>query len=342
MCPLFVSFALIGMGLAAPAIVAQKVELSVDVSNVGAKIDRNIFGQFAEHLGHGVYEGIWVGPDSTIPNTRGIRNDVVAALKAIRVPNVRWPGGCFADEYHWRNGIGSPRTVTLNPNWGGVIEPNSFGTHEFMDFLEQIGAEAYVSVNVGSGTPREAAEWLEYLTAAQATTLARERAADGHPGPYRIGFLGIGNESWDCGGNMTPDYYLSQLKIYSRFVRNFNPARQDKQQMLKIAVGPGGGEPRWTEWTEAIMKAYQHHTWSWDINGLSMHFYTVGQWPPSFASANFGETEYSQFLKLTLAMDGLISKHSAIMDKYDRLLRLGNKRQKTRVLRVKWQKRIEL
>jgi alpha-N-arabinofuranosidase len=252
------------MGLAAPAIVAQKVELSVDVSNVGAKIDRNIFGQLAEHLGHGVYEGIWVGPDSTIPNTRGIRNDVVAALKAIRVPNVRWPGGCFADEYHWRNGIGSPRTVTLNPNWGGVIEPNSFGTHEFMDFLEQIGAEAYVSVNVGSGTPREAAEWLEYLTAAQATTLARERAANGHPGLYRIGFLGIGNESWDCGGNMTPDYYLSQLKIYSRFVRNFNPAQQDKQQMLKIAVGPGGGEPRWTEWTEAIMKAYQHHTWSWD------------------------------------------------------------------------------
>jgi alpha-L-arabinofuranosidase len=264
MCPLFVSFALIGMGLAAPAIVAQKVELSVDVSNVGAKIDRNIFGQLAEHLGHGVYEGIWVGPDSTIPNTRGIRNDVVAALKAIRVPNVRWPGGCFADEYHWRDGIGSPRTVTLNPNWGGVIEPNSFGTHEFMDFLEQIGAEAYVSVNVGSGTPREAAEWLEYLTAAQATTLARERAANGHPGLYRIGFLGIGNESWDCGGNMTPDYYLSQLKIYSRFVRNFNPAQQDKQQMLKIAVGPGGGEPRWTEWTEAIMKAYQHHTWSWD------------------------------------------------------------------------------
>jgi alpha-L-arabinofuranosidase len=314
---LFVSFALIGMGLAAPAIVAQKVELSVDVSKAGAKIDRNIFGQFAEHLGHGVYEGIWVGPDSTIPNTRGIRNDVVAALKAIRVPNVRWPGGCFADEYHWRNGIGSSRTVTLNPNWGGVIEPNSFGTHEFMDFLEQIGAEAYVSVNVGSGTPREAAEWLEYLTAAQATNLAKERGANGHPGPYRVGFLGIGNESWDCGGNMTSDYYLSQLKIYSRFVRNFNPTQQDKQQMLKIAVGPGGGEPRWTEWTEAIMNAYQQHTWSWDINGLSMHSYTVGKWPPAFASANFGETEYSQFLKLTLAMDDLISQHSAIMNKYD-------------------------
>ena len=135
---------------------AQIVELSLDVSKTGAKIDRNIFGQFAEHLGHGVYEGIWVGPGSSIPNTRGIRNDVVAALKAIHVPNVRWPGGCFADEYHWRKGIGpiSQRAVTLNPNWGGVTEPNTFGTHEFMDFLGQIGAEAYVSVNVGSGTPR--------------------------------------------------------------------------------------------------------------------------------------------------------------------------------------------
>jgi len=303
--------------LATTALGADKVELSVDVSKSGAKIDRNIFGQFAEHLGHGVYEGIWVGPDSAIPNTRGIRSDVVTALKALKVPNVRWPGGCFADEYHWRKGIGSPRTVTLNPNWGGVIEPNTFGTHEFLDFLDQIGAEAYVSVNVGSGTPQEAAEWLEYLTTAQPTTLAKERAANGHPAPYKVAYLGIGNESWDCGGNMTPDYYLSQMKAYSRFVRNFNPAQQDKQQMLKIAVGPGGDGPRWTEWTEVIMKAYQQHTWSWDINGLSMHNYTVGQWPPSYKSTGFGEAEYAQILKFTLEMEGLIAKHSAIMDKYD-------------------------
>ena len=314
---LLCSFILTAIGGIAPFAHAQRVELSVDLSNPGAKIDRNIFGQFAEHLGHGISDGIWVGPDSTIPNTRGIRNDVVTALKAIRVPNVRWPGGCFADEYHWRNGIGNSRTVTLNPNWGGVIEPNTFGTHEYMDFLNQIGAEAYVSVNVGSGTSREAAEWLEYLTTAQPTTLAKERAANGHPDPYKVSFLGLGNESWDCGGNMTPDYYSSQMKIYSRFVRNFNPSQQDKQQMLKIAVGPGGAEPRWTEWTETIMKAYQQHTWSWDINGLSMHSYTVGKWPPAFASENFGETEYSQFLKLTLTMDDLISQHSAIMDKYD-------------------------
>jgi len=314
---LFASLTLLIVATAAPVAAAQKVQMSIDVSKPGAKIDRNIFGQFAEHLGHGVYEGIWVGSDSKIPNTRGIRNDVVAALKALKVPDVRWPGGCFADEYHWRKGIGPQRTVTLNPNWGGVIEPNTFGTHEFLDFLDQIGAEAYLSVNVGSGTPQEAAEWLEYLTTAQPTTLAKERAANGHPAPYKVAFLGIGNESWDCGGNMTPDYYLSQLKIYSRFVRNFNPAQQDKQQMLKIAVGPGGGESRWTEWTEAIMKAYQSHTWSWDMNGLSMHSYTVVKWPPSYASVGFGEKEYAQILKSTMEMNDLIAKHSAIMDKYD-------------------------
>src|SRR5579872_2362601 len=300
--------------LAAPAMAADSVHFTIDVSRSGPKIDRNIFGQFAEHLGHGIYEGIWVGPDSSIPNTRGLRNDVVAALKALKVPNVRWPGGCFADEYHWRKGIGTQRVVSLNPNWGGVTEPNTFGTHEFMDFLDQIGSEAYISVNVGSGTPREAAEWLEYATTAQPTTLAKERAANGHPGPWKIGFLGIGNESWACGGNMTADYYLSQLKIYSRFVRDFNPAQQDNDQMLKIAVGPGGPD---TSWTETIMKGWQSHEWSWDINGLSLHSYTVVRWPPAFASVGFGETEYSQILKSTLDMEDLVSKQSAVMDKYD-------------------------
>ena len=170
--------------------------------------------------------------------------------------------------------------MTLNPNWGGVIEPNTFGTHEFMDFLDQIGAEAYLSLNVGSGTPQEAAEWLEYLTTTQPTTLGKERAANGHPAPYKIAYLGIGNESWDCGGNMTPDYYLGQLKIYSRFVRNFNPAQQGKQQMLKIAVGPGGNEPRFVEWTEEVMKAWQNHQWSWDMQwpfAAQLHGRALGQ-----------------------------------------------------------------
>ena len=162
---LLAGLVLVGLALVPLATAAEKVEVSIDASKAGAQIDRNIFGQFAEHLGHGIYDGIWVGSDSTIPNTRGIRNDVVAALKAIKVPNVRWPGGCFADEYHWRKGVGTQRTVSLNPNWGGVTEPNTFGTHEFMDFVGQIGSDAYVSVNVGSGTPQEAAEKLKQVAA---------------------------------------------------------------------------------------------------------------------------------------------------------------------------------
>ena len=300
-----------------PPVSAQdKIQLSIDTAKPGPKIDRNLFGQFAEHLGYGVYEGIWVGADSKIPNTRGIRNDVVAALKALKVPNVRWPGGCFADEYHWRKGIGS-RAVTLNPNWGGVVEPNTFGTHEFMDFIDQIGSQAYLSINVGSGTPQEAAEWLEYLTTPLPTTLQKERAANGHPAPYKIPMLGIGNESWDCGGNMTPEYYLRQLTIYSRFVRNFNPAQQGNRQMMKIAVGPGGGEARWTEWTDTIMKAWEKRQWSWDMQGLSLHNYTVINWEKKFTSVGFGEKEYSQILKETLKMEDLVTRHAAIMDKYD-------------------------
>ena len=315
-CKFFIGFVLLNIFLTS-FVFAQKVNLTVDASKSGAKIDRNIFGQFAEHLGQGIYEGIWVGPDSSIPNTRGIRNDVVTALKAIKVPNVRYPGGCFADEYHWRKGIGRERAVTLNPNWGGVTEPNTFGTHEYLDFLDQIGSEAYLSANVGSGTPQEAADWLEYLTTAQPTTLAKERVANGHPNPYKIAYLGIGNESWDCGGNMSPDYYLSQLKIHSRFVRNYNPAQQNDQKMLKIAVGPGGSEQRFTDYTETIMKAWQNHSWSWDMDGLSLHNYTVVNWDKKYSSFGFGEAEYGQVLKNTLAMEDLINKNSAIMDKYD-------------------------
>ncbi|HEY8536412.1 MAG TPA: alpha-L-arabinofuranosidase C-terminal domain-containing protein [Vicinamibacterales bacterium] len=187
-----------------------------------------------------------------------------------------------------------------------------------MDFLEQIGAEAFLSINVGSGTPQEAAEWLEYLTAAQPTALAKEREANGRKEPWRIAYLGIGNENWDCGGNMSADYYLSQLRIYSRFVRNFHPQQQqDGARMLRIAVGPGGGEPRFVEWTETIMKAWKNRQWSWDMEGLSLHHYTVVRWPAAYKSVGFGEKEYAEILQSTLAMDDLIRTHSAIMDKYD-------------------------
>jgi len=289
------------------------LRIQVDAAQAGPKIDRHIFGQFAEHLGKGIYEGVWVGPESPIPNTRGIRNDVVAALKALKVPNVRWPGGCFADEYHWRNGIGprAERPATLNPNWGGVIEPNTFGTHEFFDFLAQIGSEAYLSINVGSGTPAEAADWLEYLTTPQATALAQQRAANGHPEPFGVSILGIGNENWGCGGSMTPEYYTDLLKVFARYSRNYNT----KHPMMKIAVGPDSGH---TEYTEAVMAAWKNKTWAWDIDGISLHYYTVGGgWPPKFKATDFGDDEYATLLSHTLRMEELLRTHEAIMDKYD-------------------------
>jgi alpha-L-arabinofuranosidase len=295
-----------------------QVALTVHALGSGPVISRHVFGQFAEHLGRGIYEGIWVSPDSPIPNTRGIRNDVVAALKDLHVPNVRWPGGCFGDEYHWRKGIGPTdrRPATVNANWGGVTEPNTFGTHEFMDFLDQIGAAAYISVNVGSGTVQEASEWLEYLTASAPDALAAERATNGHPAPYKVAFVGIGNESWGCGGSMSPEYYLSQLKIYSRFVRSYDAA----QPLNRIAVGSDGDK---SEYTDTVMKAWQTHVYSWDIETVSLHYYSVGKWPPSYKATGFGETEYASFLNETRRLEDIVHSQEVIMDRYDPQKKIG-------------------
>jgi len=304
----------------APAAQAQDVTtVKVEAGQPGATIDRDIFGQFAEHLGTGIYGGIWVGKDSPIPNVRGIRSDVVAALKAIRVPNVRWPGGCFADEYHWRDGIGDPakRHVTVNTNWGGAVETNAFGTHEFLDFADQIGADAYVSVNVGSGTVKEAADWVAYMTADEHSTAGQERAANGRKDPWKIKFLGLGNETWGCGGNMSPEYYTDLMKRFARFTHNYNPAQQGgADRMERIAVGPSDGD---TAYTEGVMKAAK--TGDWD--GLSLHSYTVVKWPPAYDSVNFGTKEYAELVKATLRMDEQIRTHSAIMDKYDPEKKIG-------------------
>ena len=297
-----------GVAHAAP----QAVSLTIDAQKPGAKIDRHIFGQFAEHLGSGVYGGIWVGKDSPIPNTRGIRNDVVAALKAIKVPDIRWPGGCYADTYHWRDGVGKTRNARVNTNWGNVIDSNDFGTDEYMDFIGQVGAEAYISLNVGSGTVQEAADWMEYMTADQPTALQKERVANGHPAPYKVAFMGIGNESWDCGGLMTPDEYTAQMRRYGRFVNNYNTSAPT----LKLAVGPGTDD---TAWTEAVMKSWkERHGWSFDIQGMSLHSYTVYDgWPPHMPATGFDEPAYAHVLKETLKMGPLIDKQSAVMDRYD-------------------------
>jgi len=310
----FGSSAALALAMISPGALAQPVTVTIEAGKSGATIDRDIFGQFAEHLGTGIYGGVWVGPNSEIPNVRGIRSDVVAALKAIRVPNVRWPGGCFADEYHWRNGVGPHRRATVNANWGGAIEPNTFGTDEFMDFVGQIDSEAYVSINVGSGTFEEASEWLAYMTADLRSAAGAERAANGHPEPYKVKYLGIGNESWGCGGNMRPEHYTDLLRPYARFTRNYNAAQTGAETMQRIAVGPSDND---TRYTEQVMKAWSERDWSWSIEGLSLHSYTVPQWPPSLPSTQFGEDDYALILKTTLEMDRRIAMHAAIMDKYD-------------------------
>ncbi|HLT92196.1 MAG TPA: alpha-L-arabinofuranosidase C-terminal domain-containing protein [Woeseiaceae bacterium] len=295
---------------------AQDVTVTVEAEESGPRISRHIFGQFAEHLGTGIYGGVWVGPDSDIPNVRGIRTDVVDALKRLKVPNVRYPGGCFADEYHWRDGVGPERRSTVNANWGGAIEPNTFGTDEFFDFLGMIGSEAFISVNVGSGTIQEAADWVAYMTADTRSSAGQERAANGHEDPYEIAFLGLGNENWGCGGNMRPEHYVDLMKRHARFDRNYNPAQAagSGNEMRRIAVGPSGDD---TRYTEAVMKAWSERDWSWSIEGLSLHHYTVPEWPPSLPSVGFGEDDYALILQTTLKMDDLLRMHSAIMDKYD-------------------------
>jgi alpha-N-arabinofuranosidase len=304
---------LLAFGLTCCAALAQgTIAIHIETSEPGPKIDRHVFGQFAEQLGTQIYGGIWVGKKSKIPNVRGIRKDVVAALRELHVPDVRWPGGCYADQYHWRDGVGKTRNARVNTSWGDVLDTNAFGTDEYFDFLHQIGTDAYISVNVGSGTVEEAADWLEYMTADKPTALAKKRAANGHPAPYRIAFMGIGNESWDCGGLMTPTEYTDKMKLFGRFVNDLNPA----DKMMKIAVGPGGPD---TDWTDAVMSTWQkRHGWSFDLNGMSLHSYTVaGGWPPHTPSTDFDQMDYAAVLKETLKMDGLIRQQSAEMDKYD-------------------------
>ena len=284
----------------------ERASGSVRGDTPGAIYDRHIFTQFAEHLGNGIYGGLWVGPSSSIPNTRGFRNDVVAALKRLGVPMIRWPGGCFADEYHWREGIGSraKRPVKINTHWGGVTEPNAVGTHEFMDLVHQIGADPYVSGNVGDGTPREMAEWVEYMTA-PAGSLADERARNGHAEPWNVPYFGIGNELWGCGGSMRADYAADVTRRYATFVK----APKDTR-ILKIASGANVDD---FGWTETMMKVARNQ-----VDALSLHYYTVpGGWPPRASATQFDEDGWAETLAGAWKMDELIAKHSAIMDKYD-------------------------
>jgi alpha-L-arabinofuranosidase len=277
-----------------------------------ATISRHIYGHFAEHLGRCIYGGMWVGEGAAIPNTRGIRNDVVAALRAARIPNLRWPGGCFADEYHWMDGIGprEQRPSMINTHWGGVTENNHFGTHEFMDLCAQLGCEPYICGNVGSGTVREMQQWVEYLTFDGVSPMADMRRSNGRAEPWRVRFWGVGNENWGCGGQMRAEHYADEYRRYQTYVRSFGD-----NQIYKIACGPRNDD---YHWTEVLMKNARSMRGDFLMHGLSLHYYTPDS--PNrlrHSATEFGESEWIDILKTATLMDELITNHAAIMDRYD-------------------------
>lgn len=288
-------------------------KLYLDVSNPQVTISKHIYGQFSEHLGHCIYGGIWVGENSPIPNTRGIRNDVVEALKKIKIPNLRWPGGCFADEYHWMDGIGprDKRPKMINTHWGGVVEDNSFGTHEFLDLCEQLGTEPYICGNVGSGTVEEMSKWVEYITFDGESPMANLRKQNGREKPWKVKFWGVGNENWGCGGNMSADFYADQYKRFATYCRNYGSNR-----LYRIAGGPNSDD---YEWTETLMKKA-----GWMLQGLSLHYYTVPKnWGDKGSATQFDEAEYFATIKKCLFMEEMVTKHSKVMDKHDPEKRVG-------------------
>lgn len=309
----FLSVATSGMmAICVPAAAQSKLIVNADQGK--ETISRHIYGHFSEHLGRCIYGGYWVGEGSPIPNTRGIRNDVVQALRDVQIPNLRWPGGCFADEYHWMDGIGprSQRPKMVNTHWGGVTEDNSFGTHEFLDLCEQLGCEPYISGNLGSGSVEEMSKWVEYITFDGESPMANLRRKNGREKPWKVKFWGVGNESWGCGGNMTPDFYADQYRRYATYCRSYGDNR-----LYKIACGANGAD---YNWTETVMKNVGRQ-----MQGLSLHHYTIptGNWGKKGSATQFDEAEYFSTIRGTLFMEELIAKHATIMDKYDPQKRIG-------------------
>ena len=291
----------------------KHASLTIRADQSGPEISRHIYGHFAEHLGRCIYDGLWVGPDSPIPNTRGIRNDIIEALRKINIPNLRWPGGCFADQYHWKDGVGptKERPREVNIHWGGVVEDNSFGTHEFLDFCELIGADAYIAANVGSGTPQEMSDWVEYMTFDGDSTLAQQREANGRKEPWKVPFLGIGNENWGCGGRMTPEYYSDLYRRFSVYARDWSG-----NKLTRVAAGPGGTR---LNWLDVLSKRVRR-----GVQGISMHYYTLGSgWNDKLPSTDFGEKDWHAVLRDALKMGPLLEEAEAIMDRNDPEGRVG-------------------
>ena len=291
-------------------------KLVINAERKLSHINKELQGHFSEHLGRCIYEGLYVGENSEIPNVNGMRTDVVEALKQIRIPVLRWPGGCFADEYHWKDGIGPKegRKKIVNTHWGGVVEDNSFGTHEFFELCRQLGCETYINGNMGSGTVQEMSEWVEYMTFEGVSPMADLRTKNGHKEAWTVDYFGVGNENWGCGGNMNPDFYGNMYRRYQTYVRNY----AGNKPIKKIACGANVDD---YEWTEEVMKTTfrrnepgQHGF----MDGLSLHYYThPGGWLNKGSATEFDEKKWYQTMKKTWYMDELITRHGAIMDKYD-------------------------
>lgn len=276
-------------------------------------ISRHIYGHFAEHLGRCIYDGFYVGTDSPIPNTRGFRNDVVDALNQIHIPNLRWPGGCFADTYNWKDGIGpkAQRPSMVNVHWGGTVENNHVGTHEFLDLCQMLGTEPYICGNVGSGTVREMAEWLEYLTMGEQSPWAKKRKENGREQPWEnIKWWAVGNENWGCGGNMRAEYYADEYRRFASYCRHFSPGKK----LYKIACGYDNA------WNEILMERAGSH-----LDGVSIHYYTLptGKWDHKGPSMGFGPQEWHDTLRRALGVDDFLNGATAVLDKHDPKGRVG-------------------
>ena len=286
----------------------QKAELVIYTNQGKYQINKHIYGHFSEHLGHCIYNGLWVGEESPIPNINGVRKDIIDALKHIQIPNLRWPGGCFADEYHWLDGIGprSERPKMVNTHWGGVVEDNSFGTHEFLNLCETLGTEAYICGNMGSGSVEEMSKWIEYITSDGESPMSNLRKKNGREKPWKVSLWGVGNENWGCGGHMSPEGYAENYRRYATYCRNYGENR-----LYKIAGGPNVDDYRWME---VMMKNIPHHL----VSGVSVHNYAFTyNWENKGNSVNFNEDEYFSLLEHGIRMDEIVTKHSEIMDKYD-------------------------
>lgn len=294
----------------------------IDTNKKLSRISKEIYGHFSEHLGRCIYGGIYVGKDSPIENVNGMRSDVVEALKQIRVPVLRWPGGCFADEYHRKDGIGSAdtRKKIINTNWGGVVEDNSFGTHEYFELCRQLGCETYINGNLGSGTIKEMAEWVEYMTFDGVSPMAELRKKNGSCAPWKVDFFGLGNENWGCGGNMNPDYYANEYRRYQTFIRDYNSERHIK----KICCGAPHDDYEWTkEVLETCFRrvAKEQHGF---MDGLSLHYYVYPEGiDTKGSSTDFDQKVWYKTLNKAVFMDELITKHGEIMDEYDPDKKIG-------------------